>query len=57
MIVRLMSDGQYRVPDDIVDGLRELDDQAGEAVERDDEDSLHRLLEAMASSVRDEDRR
>ena len=53
MIVRLMGEGQYRVGDDIVERLHELDDEAARAVEAGDEDSLRRVLDTMASSVRD----
>jgi gamma-glutamyltranspeptidase len=48
-----MGEGQYRVEDDVVQALNELDDQALEAVEADDEENLRRLLEAMAKTVRD----
>ena len=53
MIVRLMGEGQYRVGDDVVERLHELDDEAARAVEAGDEDSLRRVLDTMASSVRD----
>jgi hypothetical protein len=57
VIVRLMGDGQYRVADDVVEALNELDDQATQAVDADDEENLHRLLGAMASAVRDKGER
>ena len=53
MIVRLMGEGQYRVGDDVVEALNELDDQAAQAVGADDEENLRRLLGLMASTVRD----
>jgi PspAA-like protein len=53
VIVRLMGEGQYRVGDDVVEALNELDDQAMQAVEADDEENLRRLLETMAKTVRD----
>jgi PspAA-like protein len=53
VIVRLMGEGQFRVDDDLLEGLSELDDQAGEAVEQGDEESLRRLLGLMAKTVRD----
>ena len=53
MIVRLMGEGQYRVDDDAVEGLNELDRQAEEALERGDEESLRRLLKTMADGVRE----
>jgi tRNA A37 N6-isopentenylltransferase MiaA len=53
VIARLMGDGQYRVDDDVVEALNELDDQAAQAVEASDEENLHRLLELMAKTVRE----
>jgi len=53
VIVRLMGEGQFRVDDDVLHQLQELDDQAGQAVERGDEDALHRLLGSMAAHVRE----
>ena len=53
MIVRIMGEGQWRVDDSTIDGLNELDDQAAAALERGDEEQLRRLLETMASAVRD----
>ena len=53
MIVRLMGEGQFRVGDDVVEALNELDDQASQAVEAGDEENLRRLLGMMASTVRD----
>ncbi len=54
MIARLLGgDGQYRVDDDVVEGLNELDDQAAQAVEAGDEENLHRLLGVMAKTVRE----
>jgi hypothetical protein len=54
VIVRLLGgDGQYRVGDDVVEALNELDDQAARAVEAGDEESVHRLLGLMAETVRE----
>ena len=53
MIVRLMGEAQYRVEDGLTEELNELDSQAATAVEADDEDKLHSLLEQMAGLVRD----
>jgi len=54
VIARLRGgDGQYRVDDDVVEGLNELDDQAAQAVEAGDEENLHRLLGVMAKTVRE----
>ena len=52
MIVRLMGEGQFEVDDEVAKGLNDLDEQAGEAVERGDEEQLHALLERMAEAVR-----
>jgi hypothetical protein len=53
VIVRLMGEGQFRVGDDVVETLNELDDQAAQAVEAGDEENLRRLLGVMASTVRE----
>ena len=57
MIVRLLTDGQYRVSEDVVKRLNGLDDQATAALDRDDEDELGRRLEEMWSLVRDQGER
>ena len=54
MIARLLGgDGQFRVGDDVVAVLNELDEQAAQAVEADDEENVHRLLGLMAKTVRE----
>ena len=53
MIVRLMGEGQYRVEDEVVTELNGLDEQAAQAVEAGEEETLKRLLEQMASMVRE----
>jgi hypothetical protein len=53
MIVRLMTEGQYRVDDGLVSQLNELDAEAERALEAGDADRLHQLLEQMAQLVRD----
>ena len=54
MIARLLGgDGQFRVGDDVVETLNELDAQAAQAVEAGDEESLRRVLERMAKTVRE----
>ena len=54
MIVRLLGgDGQYRVDDDVVETLNELDAKGAQAVEAGDEESLHRVLGLMANTVRE----
>jgi hypothetical protein len=52
VIVRLMGEGQFEVDDEVAKGLNDLDEQAGEAVERGDEEQLRALLERMAEAVR-----
>jgi hypothetical protein len=52
VIVRLMGEGQYRLPDDAVQRLNELDDRAQAAVEAEDEPSLDTLLDDIWELVR-----
>jgi hypothetical protein len=52
MIVRLMGEGQYRLTEDVVSRLNELDDQAEAAVETEDETKLDALLDEMWELVR-----
>jgi hypothetical protein len=52
MIVRLMGEGQFRLDDDDVAALNELDAEATRAVEQGDEDGLKRLLGLMADAIR-----
>jgi hypothetical protein len=47
-----MGEGQYRLSEDAVARLNELDDQAHAAVEADDEPKLDRLLDDMWELVR-----
>jgi hypothetical protein len=53
MIIRLMTEAQYRVDDGLATRLNELDDEAEQALEAGDAERLHRLLEQMAQMVRD----
>ena len=50
MIVRIFSDGQYRVPEDAHERLHELDQQAVEAVDAGDEDGVHARPSRSSSS-------
>jgi chromosome condensin MukBEF complex kleisin-like MukF subunit len=52
MIVRVLGEGQYRVDDEVAEGLNELDEQAAQAVEAGDEENLQRLLKQLADAVR-----
>jgi hypothetical protein len=53
VIVRLMGEGQFRVDGDPLENLHHLDQDAGAALERGDEDELRRLLAEMGKLVRD----
>jgi hypothetical protein len=53
LIVRLMSDAQYRVDDALKGRLNELDNEVARAVEADDEAALWRGLAALADAVRE----
>jgi hypothetical protein len=54
MIVRVMGEGRWRVDDELARRLNELDDEAGRAVEADDQDALSAALKALADLVRGE---
>jgi hypothetical protein len=54
VIVRLSGEGQYRVADEVVQQLSELDDAAQAAVDADDEPELDRRLDEMWALVRRE---
>jgi hypothetical protein len=54
VIVRLMGEGQFRLPDAAMAQLNELDDEAQAAVEAEDEPKLDRLLDQMWELVRSE---
>ena len=52
MIVRVMGEGQFEIDDEVAKGLNDLDEQAGQALERGDEEQLRELLHRMAEAVR-----
>jgi hypothetical protein len=52
VIVRLMGEGQYRVPDDDAAPLNELDQRAGEALARGDEETFRQALRELGEAVR-----
>ena len=52
MIVRLMTEGRFEVDDEVAKGLNDIDEQAGAALERGDEEQLAELLRRMAEAVR-----
>jgi hypothetical protein len=52
VIVRLMGEGQFRVPDELRERLNALDDEATKALERNDEAELDAKLDEMWELVR-----
>jgi hypothetical protein len=52
VIVRVMGERQYRLDDDSVGRLNELDDRAQEALDRGDEGELGRYLDEMTALVK-----
>ncbi|HLM48908.1 MAG TPA: hypothetical protein VK279_00060 [Solirubrobacteraceae bacterium] len=52
MIVRIATEGQYRVPDDQHERLNQLDNEAVAAVEAGDEDRFHAKFEEMLELIR-----
>lgn len=52
MIVRLMGEGQYEVPNAALSELNELDNAAVQAIEADNEPRLRTLLESIGALVR-----
>ena len=52
MIVRILGEGQYDVPDERVDTLNELDSAVETAVESDDHEAFGRALGALLAGVR-----
>jgi hypothetical protein len=57
VIVRLMGEGQFRLPDELGERLNELDNRAQAAVEAEDEPALDRLLDEMWHFVQGEGER
>ncbi len=53
MIIRILSEGQFELPDDALDGLNELDSTLEAAVEAGDEAAVGKALEALLSRVRE----
>lgn len=52
MIVRILGEGQFSVPDDVVDELNGLDDRLAASVREADETSFRSLLAALLDRVR-----
>jgi hypothetical protein len=56
VIVRIATEGQYRISDDCAGKLNDLDNEAVSAVEGNDEDAFHVSFEQMLELVRREGR-
>jgi hypothetical protein len=54
VIVRISTEGQYRLPDTVSEQLNALDNEAVAAVDLGDEDSFHEVFEQMLELVRSE---
>jgi hypothetical protein len=54
MIVRIMGEGQYRLSEEILERVNELDNAVVKAVEADDEDGFHASFEEMLAAIRTE---
>lgn len=52
MIVRIMGEGQFDVPDERVEELNRLDQDLLKAVDTGDEERFHSALQGMLASVR-----
>lgn len=52
MIVRILSEGQYRVEGETLGQINELDEELMDALTRDDADQFHALLHRVADLVR-----
>jgi hypothetical protein len=53
VIVRISTEGQYELPDDLYDELNRLDNETVSAVENDDEPNFKRTYDALLQFVRD----
>lgn len=52
MIVRILSEGQYRVDGTTLEEIKKLDDQLMEALSAEEAERFHRLLQETADVVR-----
>ncbi|WP_037577194.1 PspA-associated protein PspAA [Phaeacidiphilus oryzae] len=52
MIVRIMGEGQFEIPESLVEGLNKLDDAVFAAVESGDEAAFRSNLTALLAAVR-----
>lgn len=53
MIIRIMGEGQYRIPEADLDGLQRLDEKLETAVEGDDDSTFRNALVALLDRVRE----
>jgi uncharacterized protein YidB (DUF937 family) len=53
MIIRILGEGQFEVPDDAVDGLNELDDKLEAAINAGDEANFSAALGGLLDRVRE----
>ena len=54
MIVRIMGEGQYRLSQDVLERVNEIDNAVVAAVESNDEDAYHESFEEMLDVIRSE---
>jgi hypothetical protein len=52
VIVRIATEGQYRLPDEDVDRLNDLDNEVVAAVDAGDEERFHEVFEQLLELVR-----
>ena len=52
MIVRILTEGQYRLPGSFIDQLNEIDNKIVDVVEQEDEAEFQKLLSEMLDLVR-----
>jgi hypothetical protein len=53
VIIRILSEGQYDVPDDAIDALNELDDRLETAIDAGDEAAFGEALTGLLDRVRE----
>ena len=54
MIVRIMGEGQYRLSEEVLERVNELDNTIVRAVDAGDEDGFHESFEEMVDVIRSE---
>jgi len=53
VIIRILSEGQFDVPDDAIDALNELDDKLETAIDAGDEAAFSEALDGLLDRVRE----